>query len=262
MGPTSATDVGVMYDQHTSLLADVMGGYIHVGYWENPAEDVHVATERMTKEVAKRLLAVPGQRVLDVGCGTGKPAAQIAATYDVHITGITISNHQIQVAKDAYSTNIKSGKLDFQFANAMELHFPDTSFDSAFAIESLVHMNDKHKALTNIARVIRPGGRFVIADLVLDAGCPNREVLNGWHEMFQVPTAMPSGDDLKQLLRQTGFRIIEYTDVRDNIRPICKFLEKKALSLSGEIGERLLNVANSLAAVKELGYVFLTAERL
>ncbi|KAE8380938.1 S-adenosyl-L-methionine-dependent methyltransferase [Aspergillus bertholletiae] len=257
------TEVGTMYDQYTSLLTDVMAGFIHVGYWDDPEREdtVEVATERLTREIGERLSSVRGQRILDVGCGTGKSAVQIATAHDVHITGITVSNHQIELAQSQYESNTKAGQVNFLFANAMDLPFADASFDGAYAIESLVHMDDRRTALTNIARVLHPGSRLAIADLFLDAGCPNPEVLARFYELFQVPP-MPSGDDLKDLLRQTGFKVIEFTDIRDNVRPICKFIEQKALSLEGEIREKLLEIAHSMATLKELGYAFITAERI
>uniref|UniRef100_P0DXV1 O-methyltransferase resE n=1 Tax=Aspergillus sclerotiorum TaxID=138282 RepID=RESE_ASPSL len=260
--PTAA-DVGAMYDQYTSLLTDVMAGFIHVGYWEDPSseETMEVATERMTREVGARLSSSAGQHILDVGCGTGKSAVQIANTHGVQITGITVSKSQIEEAQALYGSAVQAGQVSYQFANAMDLPFADASFDGAYAIESLVHMDDRRTALQNIARVLRPGSRLAIADLCLDAHCPNPEALARFHELFQVPP-MSSGEELQELLRETGFRVLEFTDIRDNVRPVCKFLEKKALSLEGEVGEKLLEIATSMATLKELGYAFITAERI
>jgi len=260
----TATDVGAMYDNHTDLMTDIMAGFIHVGYWENPqspTESVDIATQRMTLEVTNRLRPSTGQHILDVGCGTGKTAAYIATTHDVSITGVTVSNHQIDLASATYASLISAGKLDFQFANAMQLPFSDASFEGAYAIESLVHMDDRRAALRNIARVLRPGSRFSIADLVLDAGCPNPEAIANWHELFQVP-ALPSADELKALLSETGFRVVECVDVRQHIRPICGVMDKKGLEVGGPVGEKLREVAASLHGLEELGYILLVAERV
>jgi len=260
----TATDVGTMYDNHTDLMTDIMAGFIHVGYWVNPqtpTESIDLATQRMTLEITNRLRPTPGQHILDVGCGTGKTAAHIATAHDVSITGITVSNHQIDLARATYDSLISDGKLDFQFANAMELPFADASFDGAYAIESLVHMNDRCAALRNIARVLLPGSRFSIADLVLDADCPNPEAIANWHELFQVPT-LPSADELKELLSKTGFRVVECVDVRQHIRPICGVMDRKGVEMGGEVGEKLRRVAASLHELKELGYILLVAERV
>ena len=64
------------------------------------------------------------------------------------------------------------------------------------------------------------------------------------------------------ILHQAGLKVIEFTDIRENVRPICKLLEKKALSLDGEIGKKLLDIAHSMEQLKELGYAYITAERV
>nr|QUF61543.1 methyltransferase [Pyrenophora dematioidea] len=260
----TATDVGAMYDNHTDLMTDIMAGFIHVGYWEdpeNPTETIELATERMTLEVLNRLRPSPGQHILDVGCGTGKTAASIATTHDVSITGITVSNHQIEVARKTYEALVETGKLNFQYADAMQLPLANASFDGAYAIESIVHMNDRRAALSNIARVLRPGSRLSIADLVLDDGCPDPDAIANWHELFQVP-ALISADKLKELLTETGFRVLECVDIRQHIRPICGVMDKKGLQVGGEVGKTLRGVAASLHGLEELGYILLVAERV
>lgn len=256
------TAVGTMYDQFgTDVLTDVMGGYIHVGYWDDPnkQETMEAATDRLIREVGDRLSA--RERILDVGCGAGKSTVRIATAYGVHVTGITISNYQIELARAQFESSTQAGQVDFQFANAMDLPFADASFDGAYAIESLVHMHDKRTALAHIARVLCRGSRLVIADLFLDACCSNPQTLARFHQLFQVPT-MSSADGLRDLLHQAGLKVIEFTDIRENVRHTCKFLEKKALSLDGEVGEKLLAIASDMEQLKELGYALITAERL
>ncbi|GIJ88118.1 hypothetical protein Asppvi_007035 [Aspergillus pseudoviridinutans] len=257
---TTPTTVGNMYDQFTDLLTDMMGGYIHVGYWHdnNKEESIEVATDRLTFEVGNRVSPSPAQRILDVGCGTGKATVQIAKAYDVQVTGISVSNHQIELAQ-ARSTH--GAQVLFQLANAMELSFPDASYDGAYAIESLCHMHDRGAAIAQIARVLRPGSRFVVADILLDSCCPNPQGLTCFQETFQVPD-LPSADDLQDLLRQAGFKVIEFTDIRENVLPVAKFYVQKGLAVGGEVGKKLIEMGSSFEQVKGLGYALITAERL
>ncbi|OAA33860.1 C-27 O-methyltransferase [Beauveria brongniartii RCEF 3172] len=92
------TSVGAMYDCFSSLLTDSLGGSIHVGYWDDPAgnQDIQDATDRLTEVAAGQLALTPGQRILDVGCGTGKPAIQIATTNDTDIPTIS----QLSISTD------------------------------------------------------------------------------------------------------------------------------------------------------------------
>lgn len=124
------------------------------------------------------------QRILDIGCGTGKAIVQIAEAYNAQITGISVSDHEIELAQ---ARSIPSKQVSIQLANAMELSFPDTSYEGAYAIESLCHMHDRGAAIGEIARVLCPGSRFVIADILLDPGCSNPQGYACLQEAFHIP---------------------------------------------------------------------------
>ncbi|CAG7921937.1 unnamed protein product [Penicillium olsonii] len=260
--PTPAI-VGAMYDCYSKIFADMLGGYIHLGYWEDPNkhETPEVVADRMTLKVGERLSPARGQRILDVGCGTGKTTMQIATTYDVHVTGITVSHHQIELAQAKYKSGENSGEVRFEFANAMELPYPDVSFDGAYAIESFLHMNDRLKAMQHISRVLRPGSRLIIADLYLDRPCPESKAMALYYEMFKLVT-LPTGDDLQNFLQLAGFKVLDFTDIRANILPSTKLLAESGKSVGGEEGQKFLELASGLEELKELGYALITAERI
>jgi ubiquinone/menaquinone biosynthesis C-methylase UbiE len=215
----------------------------------------------MTREVGDRLSPARGQRILDVGCGTGKTTVQIANTYGVHVTGITISNYQIKLAQEHLKGNAHAEQVHIQFADAMKLPFADASFDGAYAVESLVHMDDKRTAIAHMARVLRPGSRLVIADLYLHSACPDSKALALYYELFKLAT-LPTANELRDLLHRAGFKVINFTDVRANILPTTKLLAEQGRSVGGEHGKKFLELASGLEELTELGYALITAERL
>ncbi|KJK82395.1 hypothetical protein H634G_02589 [Metarhizium anisopliae BRIP 53293] len=266
--PTSA-EVGTMYDQQTDLLSEALGGSIHLGYWNVPAEeqDVPSAANRMTSQVADRLALMPGQLILDVGCGNGRPALHIATHYDVHIKGITISNYQLELADAMLRDKLTAGSATFEFADAMEpLPFDAASFDGAYAIEALSHISDKSAALAQVARVLRPGGRLVIADLFVDedGGGADSQALARISQAFELPTFC-TGEQYQSLIEKAGLAVIDFLDVRDHVRPGYKFvaeaLQKKADVVDGVAGEQLHRSALDLAQLEKLGYALITATR-
>lgn len=265
--------VGTLYDQFSDPLLDVMGGVIHVGYWDGPEDDrdMESATDRMTTIVGERLAVTgPGKHILDVGCGTGKPATQISAAHDVSVTGITISSHQVKVAQNNLKSGTQSEQVDFQLVDAMKMPFPDASFDGAYAIESLIHMEDQSTALEQIARVLRPGSRLVIADVFMDDTAleeSDTQILEHLKEAFQAKTP-PTATDYKTRLHQAGFKLVEFTDVRHNIERshglIVKGLREK--DLSGNKGARetidaVIAAMSKMHSLKQLAYAIITAER-
>jgi arsenite methyltransferase len=109
------------------------------------------------KRIVERLGVIPGHRILDVGCGTGRLACWI---YD-HVgqsgtvAGIDPLAERIAIARE------RNSKIHFAVGIAEDLSdFPDGSFDSV-CLSSVFHwVPDKHKALEEIHRVLRPGGRI------------------------------------------------------------------------------------------------------
>ncbi|OGE80341.1 MAG: hypothetical protein A2826_02705 [Candidatus Doudnabacteria bacterium RIFCSPHIGHO2_01_FULL_43_23] len=97
-----------------------------------------------------------GLKVLDVGCGTGEMAKDFSGS-DYY--GIDISRDYIEYAR-------QKNKGKFQVMDATKMEFPDSSFDIVFVMAILHHLNDSdtEAILSEVKRVLRPGGKFLIMD--------------------------------------------------------------------------------------------------
>jgi ubiquinone/menaquinone biosynthesis C-methylase UbiE len=108
----------------------------------------------------------PGEKVLDVGCGTGTLAIEVARRVGRagHVAGIDPGAQQIAHARaQAARRNLP---IDFQIGVIEQLPFPDQTFDVVFSTLMMHHLPTplKRQGLAEIARVLKPGGRLVIAD--------------------------------------------------------------------------------------------------
>ncbi len=114
------------------------------------------------KALVERLGLAEGARVLDVGCGTGRLANWIAERVGSPgaVTGIDPLEERIQIARS------RGGDVRFEVGKAEDLSaFDDASFD-AICMSSVLHwVADKAKALAEIRRVLRPGGRFGVTTI-------------------------------------------------------------------------------------------------
>ncbi|KAL4963666.1 S-adenosyl-L-methionine-dependent methyltransferase [Aspergillus stella-maris] len=271
---TTVSGVSAMYDQLSSGLMDSLGGAIHVGYWDEGCDnlDIEAASDLMTTKVGDRL-AITGSnmRILDIGCGTGQPAVQISANYNVNVTGITISKEQVDIARGRVQSTIPPAKVDIHLANAMDLPFDDGSFHGAWAIESLCHMHDRRKALAHIARVLRPGSRLVIADMLLDveSGSPDAEIVGRICGIFQVSGGMLTAADYRELLQEAGFDVLDLTNIRKNVLPSSEIMVNRLEQLpetlqDDEAGRQLRAMAAELRRVNDcpqVAYALVTAVR-
>ncbi|MFK4107463.1 methyltransferase domain-containing protein [Streptomyces sp. NPDC002176] len=217
--PHTSGDVGTFYDRHTDVYDHALGGNIHVGYWEDDADDssMREATDRLTDLVTERLAPAEGQHLLDVGCGHGSTAARIIARHAVQITGISVSDYQVDLASSRPLPPTLPGRATFRLADAMENPFEDGTFDGAYAIESLMHMKDKKAALGHIARVLRPGGRLVIAEhsLAGELAGPDASRMADAYAYFKFSLTT---DMYGELLREAGLEVVDHTDITENVQ--------------------------------------------
>eukprot|EP00892_Ulva_mutabilis_P012348 jgi/Ulvmu1/9486/UM052_0056.1 len=116
--------------------------------------------------IAHMLRATPGMKVLDVGCGVGGPMRIIAASTGAHITGITISEYQVERCK---KLNAKAGMSEVTEVIQGDFHkmpFADNSFDAIFSVEATCHASSLPEVYSEIFRVLKPGGCFVSQEWV------------------------------------------------------------------------------------------------
>ncbi|MGY0065991.1 SAM-dependent methyltransferase [Streptomyces sp. QTS137] len=164
----AAEVVEELYDRGTELLSALMGGSMHYGYWASPADAGSMAetSRRMTELMIDRLTVRKGGRALDAGCGTGRPALGLARSTGAEVVGVTISREQVRLANLAAEAEGLDGQVRFQHGDAADLCSAPESLDAVWLSESLLHMPDPRRVVRQLAAVLRPGGRLVIANLV------------------------------------------------------------------------------------------------
>jgi trans-aconitate 2-methyltransferase len=99
------------------------------------------------------LMPKPGERILDVGCGTGQLTAEIAQS-GAHVVGLDQSAEMIRAARQNYPD------LDFDVADIASVNY-DSEFDAAFSNAALHWVKDQEGAITAMASALKPGGRLV-----------------------------------------------------------------------------------------------------
>lgn len=165
-------NVGDEYDAWTEegILEYYWGEHIHLGFYTEE-ERVQGYTKKnfitakydFIEEMLKWSGAKDPKTVLDVGCGIGGTSRYLAAKYaNAQVTGITLSPNQVkrgtELAKERGLSNCTFKKMD-----ALNMEFPDNSFDLVWACESGEHMPDKAAYVREMTRVLKPGGTLVIA---------------------------------------------------------------------------------------------------
>ncbi len=111
----------------------------------------------------------PGMKVLDVGCGVGGPAREMAKFIGCQIVGITINQRQIDHAVELTAQAGLGHLCTFLKGDFLKLdeHFASESFDAAYAIEATVHAPSLKEVYAGIAKVLKPGSVFGLSEWVM-----------------------------------------------------------------------------------------------
>ncbi|MGV9311905.1 SAM-dependent methyltransferase [Streptomyces sp. NPDC003691] len=262
-----ATDTG----KHPGPADDAAtDGNIHVGYWDGPADDrtLDEATDRLTDLVRERLAATPGQHLLDIGCGTGRPALRIARATDTRVSAISVSHEDIALARTRAAAAALADRVDFRYADVCELPFADESFDGAWTIECMMHIRDRATALTEIARTLRPGSPLVITDVLLRSPVTGDDahLVRRTCRAFQSPS-LPEPAELRAALRSAGLEVVEFSDIGEHVRRTYQAFADAFGNTAVSADDRhheFFGFARSLplfGALPQVGYAFVIARR-
>jgi tocopherol O-methyltransferase len=153
------------YDGLIDLYEELWGEHIHHGYWEPgaPAGDRHGAQVRMVDELAAFGGVEPGSRVADLGCGVGATGIRLAARLGCRVEGVTISPAQVARGREKARRAGVGGAVRCGLADALSTPFAPGAFDVVWSLESCELMPDKKAFLAECRRILKPGGRLVVA---------------------------------------------------------------------------------------------------
>jgi ubiquinone/menaquinone biosynthesis C-methylase UbiE len=151
---------------------------LHYPFFQAEGESLEERQINLTSYCISKIDSLEDKHVLEVGCGNGSQSIYIFEKYKpAKFTGIDINIQNVDLAK---SINGWHKNLEFFVDDAQQLkNIPDQSVDVLLCIESAFHYPDKIKFLKEIKRVLKPSGKFLIADLLAYSG-KNRYFLEKW----------------------------------------------------------------------------------
>jgi ubiquinone/menaquinone biosynthesis C-methylase UbiE len=177
-----------------------------------------------------------GMHALDVGCGIGGPAMNIAAYSGAHITGINIVAHQVRIASEKAARRGLRRLTEFLEGDMTDLPFPDNHFDVVYSFDAICHAPNKQTVYAEVLRVLKPGGVFLGSDWLCCDGLTDVEYRE-WIEPVCASSALPSilsMGTVVDLLGGAGFVIDDYGDLseRGDMAPNWARLERTAATIA------------------------------
>jgi ubiquinone/menaquinone biosynthesis C-methylase UbiE len=213
-------------------------------------DEFHLGGRESTEALASFMHLHQGVHLLDVGCGIGGPARYFAGL-GCQVTGIDLTAEFVAVAEHLTRMVKLDQRVTFREASALELPFDSASFDGAYEIHVGMNIPDKAGVFREVARVLKPGARFAIFDIL--------RVKDGAFE-FPVPWARSSDasfvasiDDYLRALESAGFRIEHQRERRQFALDAMQKVREQAASGPPILGIHLLMGEKAALMLKNVG---------
>lgn len=181
-----------------------------------PIDEFHVRGRAATAELGRGLALKSHERVLDLGSGLGGPSRRLAAAHGCAITGIDLTEDYCRAARMLAARVGLAERVAYACANALALPFAAGAFAAAYTEHVAMNIPDKGALYREAARVLAPGGRFAIYDILQGPGGPPR---------FPVPWAatpatsfLATPEALREDLAQAGFTVEDWRDTTPEAR--------------------------------------------
>lgn len=213
------------------------GEDIHIGWYKKKGVSLKEASLSTTQTMAR---IIPGlkksHRILDIGSGYGGTARYLAAKYGCKVDCLDLSEGNNR----RNSEKSKAADLDkyiaIQTGNFEEIPFDSETYDIVWSQDALLHSNNKTQVFREVARVLKPQGRFIFTDPMQQEQCPEgalAKVLERIHlqEMgsIQLYKRLAKRAELEQVLvkRRPQYLITHYQKVLETLQDKRKSLAEK-----------------------------------
>lgn len=250
MADALQTQIQDFYDAASGLWEQIWGEHMHHGFY-GPSGNQHKNRRQAQIDLIDECLKWAGvaqaSEILDCGCGIGGSSLELATRFGATVTGITLSPVQANRARERAAAASLAGDMPpcahFEVADALNTPFPDQSFDFIWSMESGEHMPDKVGFLQECYRLLKPGGKLMMAtwchrptgSLAGPLTAAEQQQLQWIYEVYGLPyvISLPEYDAIAQTC---GFRHIKTADWTQAVAPFWDEVIASALTPEGLAG--------------------------
>lgn len=232
-------------------------------------DNFHPGGEELTVKLGEKLMLTSQSKVLDVACGTGTSAIILVKHFGCRVTGVDLSEKNLTKAKEKAVELGISDKVEFIKSDAETLQVEDDIFDAVICECALCTFPNKDHALSEMYRVLKPGGRVGITDITLDGELP--ESLNTILSYVLCITGALPANGYQELLEENSFINVQYEDhsytlrnlikIAENLLPAWDLIEKfcncsfeERFGVTKDKAKEMIKMVNAWLDTNKLGY--------
>ena len=243
-------------------------------------DTLHPGGLGLTNKLGRLMGLQSGDRVADLGSARGDSAQALSRVFHCRVLGIEFG---AEAVRDAHNAAPESSNVGFVRGDAERLPFRTGAFDAALCECSVSLFINKGQAVSEAARLLKPGGRFGLSDVTIEPGSLPQELAGVLGQVLCMTSALTS-DGYLNLLEKGGFTVIERLDASAEILKILDEVESKlaaylafqrmsgtpaqggrlARQLDGKLerSPELVAKIRSMVIAEELGYWLYVGEKL
>lgn len=199
-------------------------GAMHYGMWDRRTHTLGRALINENRALARLAHITATDHVLDAGCGVGGSSLFLAREFGCQVTGISLVDDQINTANKRAEKEGLAGIVTFAVADYTATHFSADTFDVVWAVESVCHTPEKRDFLQEAYRLLKPGGKLIIAEYLLSPRphtIDEQSIIDRWLSGW----AIESLDITKNFVakaKDAGFANVQLQDFTADILPSAK----------------------------------------
>jgi SAM-dependent methyltransferase len=210
-----------LYDNaYSNYAADVYRQVRLATYGEDLGQTSWVTSEE-SRAIPQTLQLTPASRVLEIGCGSGGYALEVASVAGCSIVGVDINDAGVRNANTLAHARHLADRVSFEHCDVSKtLPFPDAAFDAAFANDVLCHIPGRSALLEEAFRVLKPSARLLFSDaLIIGGAVSHQEIATRSSIGYYIFT--PPGYN-ERLIQDAGFDLLTATDTTQNAAAIAQ----------------------------------------
>ena len=141
------------------------GEDIHIGLYENDQEPIATASRRTVQRMARLLGNLDSDtKVIDLGAGYGGSARYLASEYGCQVLALNLSETENSRNREMVEAHDLTGLVEVIDGSYEDIPMRDASFDVAWSQDAILHSGDRRQVVSEVARLLKPGGKFVFTD--------------------------------------------------------------------------------------------------